>query len=68
MSARQLIVALGLVVVAGGGFAAFSLNREEPLPAPELAEELDCTSCDARAASKARQREALKKARDEARE
>lgn len=65
MTARRFLLALGFVVLAGAGFAAMTLTRERALPAGGLAEDFDCTSCDARAASKARQREALQKARGE---
>lgn len=66
MTARRLVLAVGLAVLAGGGYAAIMLSRETLPPAPDLAEDYECTTCDARAASKARQREALQKARDEA--
>lgn len=66
MTARRLLLALGLVAVAGAGVAAITLRQKAAPPAPEHAEEYECTSCDARAASKARQREALKKAREAA--
>lgn len=66
MTAWQLFGALLLLLLAGGGYATITLSREEAPPA--LTEDYECTTCDARAASKARQREALQKARGEAAE
>ena len=64
MTRRRLIIALAALVC--GGLAAIALTRDPPTP--EIGAELgdDCTTCDARAASKKRAREALQQNRDAA--
>lgn len=58
MTPRRLPLALLLAALVLGGIATAVLTR--PDPAPEVtADDYQCTTCDARAASKKRSREAL---------